>query len=437
MPSKTRFWFSHHDGLTLLSITSDDPRRDGLVTTAFFDSYIYPAIALYKWRVRHGRIENHEGASLLSIVAKSYKKGSIQIEPNDDFTSRNFRHRTGLIGGNPQNLEKFRQNPEWKQLQWNAKNLPPNFAPMRYKRRSDWVELIVEVDDSAKIAIKINTFMVQHVPTRLCLRMRRKNCTLFLCPNKKEMKRRRYPANDRRHGISLARHLLDKYGDGASVYDYARSDMYDFRIRDDGKYEASICAINNYHRVKDGVVLEIRHPEGYTSGVWTDIYKHLYPKADILNEKQERSAYYLINESMESSIREFDWHIVKGDNEISIRSKRTIDEDGKRVPSERLERFIANLAGLQVRNVVVPSRLSTYYKKAIESDNLRARAKFENTINSEVATTNRMFTKAKFIKFKQIHAEKFVAIPELDVIALDVRHESLRIGGKSKNKENM
>lgn len=436
MPSKTRYWFHHCDDISALHITSDDPRRAGLIDTAFYDSDVHIVVAMYKWRIRHGRIENNEGKSLLSVIAAAYKLGSIQIEPNADFTRRNFRHRTGLIGGNMANIGPYISTPEGKQALWNARNLPKNFDALKYKNRQEWVELIVEVEDSAKIAIKVNKFMVQHVPKRLCLRMQRKSCTLFLCPTRKQMRRRRH-FNDHRHGMSLARHLLDKFGEGACKYDYTRSDLYDFRLREDGKYTTSIAPINNYHRVKDGVVLEVIHPQGYASGIWGDTYRNLYPKVEILGDTDERRLYYLLDDSVAEAVREIDWYICKLENYVSIRSKAHLDDDFKRVPSDRLERFVASIAGLQVRNVVVPSRLSTYYKRAIEKDNLKARAKFENTIASDVTTANRMFTKEKFIKFRQIHADKYVAIPELDIIALDVRHESLRIGGKATNREIM
>ncbi len=427
MPSKSRHWFTHHDDLTLLHITSDDPRRDGTVDLAFFERNLYCVVAPHEWKIKHGRIENELGRSLLSVLAAVHKQGSMQIENNPDFTKRNFTKKTG--NGNVANLLKFMSQPDWKDKLWHAKHTPKFMKRQRYKSRSDWVEVPITVEDGAKIMIKVNTWLLPLIPERLCFRPKRNRCTLFLCPNKEQMKRPRC-FNDRRHGQAFAEYIMAKWGDGATSMSHARTDMYDFRIGDDGVFTSAVWQHNTYHDVDEGTLLQIDLPDGFPCDLWTKVDKHVWPKVDLIYQNAARTVYFLVDNAIAMELKEFSWKPCM--DGADAKCSRILDESGRSIKGYSLKRLVAALGGLQVNNINIAPRLSTYYNKAIEGNNLSSRARFENTIVSDVSTNNRMFTKAKFITHRRVHADKYVVIQSKNVIALDLRLESLRIGGASK-----
>src|ERR1043165_8157457 len=271
MPSKVNYWFTHHDGLSLLHVSSSDPRRGGYEELALFESDVYAALMPYQWTIRHDRIENQYGKSFLNIITTIYKLGTVQIEPGIDYRRCNIRKRgfdQGYTGGIDR-LQRYREeNPDWKEKTYNARFIPDCFAPIRYKSKSEWIELEVPIEGGGVVVIKINKYLVKFVPKRLVYRPRRKRSKLFLCPNKAQRQRTK---KDRKHGIAFADYILEKADSPVTASHAKLLNYYDFRIdASTGEFVNSSIAKNEYRRVPslDGVLLKITIPDG---PVWDTI----------------------------------------------------------------------------------------------------------------------------------------------------------------------
>jgi len=421
MPSKVTYWYTHHEGISLLHVSSNDPRRGGSQDLAMFDSDVYAGLIGNEWRVRSGRIENQFGQSFLSVIAPLYNLGSIQIEPNIDYRSSNFRKRV-FSGAVPEALAKFREDPQWRTKKHAKKH--ELFPLMKWKKRSDWVELEVSVDDGVKLKIKINKCLVQYVPKNLVWRPHRRN-QLYLLPNAKQAKRNR-AVDDRRHGQALTERILNNIPD-ACIARMQRSDPLDYRFDyATNTFCSAITPRNTYHKVAEGTVLEVHWPANY--GHADELRpKNVYPDKELFFlEGEARSGYFLIDDNVVDEVKQYDWTMNYKLGECF--SKNVEDKSGSRY---KLEKLVAKLNKVEVNDRVVQSRMTRGYRAAVDGGvgKYKERAAYENRTPDEMSTNNRMFTKRRIYKFRKFHCDKFLAIPELNIIALDVRFNSIRIGG--------
>jgi len=429
MPSQTTSWITKHGHLSVLHVTSTDPRRGGVQDLAMFESDLLPIIEPYKWRIRHGQIENEHGKSLLGQITSVRKLGTTQIEPNCDFTKDNLGKRPApKVCGTPM-LLKFRQdNADWKNILWEAKNGCPLNPPMKYRNRDDWTVLTVALADGGTMDIKINKWLVGIIPTKLVYRPRRPYNQLYLLPNKAQIKRRKHE-DDRRHGMALTAYILSKVG-ADSVTASRLRDRFDYRVGSNGDFIQSCNPKNTWYDTELGSVLKITLPDGFCRHVWDRIGAHIEPKESILPARVERHGYFLVSETIADVARDYNW--IMDENHAYCSSLKHEKLHGSRY---KLSKFVCELSGVKVSKITEAPRLTKYYEKSLQgTDNrsLHRRAHFENALSSEKKTSNRMYIDGKFISHRRIYADKLVHIPELNITAIDLRVDSIRVGGADK-----
>lgn len=429
MPSQTTSWITKHGHLCVLHVTSTDPRRKGSQDIAMFESDLLPITEPYKWRIRHGQIENESGKSLLGQITSVRKLGTTQIEPNCDFTKDNLGKRPAPkyipVGG----LIKFREdNHDWKEITWQAKNGCPLFPAMKYRSRDDWTTLNVALADGGSIDIKINKWLVGIIPTKLVYRPQRPYNQLYLLPNRVQIKRARH-ANDRRHGMALTAYILQKIESDTVTASRLR-DRFDYRIDSRGDFIQSCNPKNTWYDTELGSVLKITLPDGFCKHVWDNVGEHIQPREDVIAARAERHGYFLVSETIADSARDHNWIMDEKDAYCS-----RMEHENLKGYKYKLSKFACELSGIKVSNITVSPKLTKYYEKALSgTDNrsLHRRARFENALSSEKKTSNRMYIDGKFISHRRIYATKLVFIPELNITAIDLRVESIKVGGSEK-----
>lgn len=420
-----------HEHLAMLHVTSNDPRRAGQQDIAIFEKDLVPLLEVFTWNIRGGFVVNNRNNTLLSVIAEVRGLGTMQRESNCDYTVDNLCKRPAPKVCGLDNLKLLEQsNPNWRLDSWKKKYAVDNFAPMKYRSRSEWTELTIPVDEVVSVKIKINKWLVKYIPKRLCYRPLRKVSQLFLLPNKEQRKRRKYD-DDHRHGMSLGNHILACM-ECFNVRSTRLKDRFDFRVDDSGDFIGSTNVKNIWHNTEMGLVLEVILPEGHCHSVWDgiEVGPHIYPNVAAIDRYLERKAYYLVSETVADKAQDYNWTVV--DSEATCIHKEETSHLGK---AFRLKKLVCELSGVAVSNISIASRMSKYYEKAIEDTSdrgRRARAKFENALPSEKTTSNKMYVDSKFIHFKKIHCTKHIHIPELNVTALDMRIESIRVGGNNE-----
>lgn len=428
MPSQTTSWITKHDNLAVLHVTSTDPRRAGAQELALFEADLLPILSPYSWRVRHGQIENTLGKSLLGIITGVRRKGTTQIEPNCDFTIANLAKRPSPVVYGTSNLETFKANtPDWRDVVWKAKNGCELFHPMRYRSRDEWTTLTIALSDGGTLDIKVNKWLVSSIPTKMVYRPARPFNQLYLLPNRAQIKRPRYD-NDRRHGQALTAYILTLLD--SNVTASRLRDRFDYRVNQAQDFIQSCNPKNDWFHTAQGWVLKVTYPEGYCRHSWDQLKEHVYPKLPVIPRRAERVGYFLVSETIADVAKDFSW--IMDENEAVCSSFDYQNLKGKRF---RLARLVCELSGLAVSGVVVPARLTKYYEAALantDNKSLHRRAKFENSLSSENSTSNRMYVQSKFISKRRLHLLKYEAIPELNITALDLRIEGIRVGGSIK-----
>lgn len=429
MPSQTTSWITKHDHLAVLHVTSSDPRRAGVQELALFEADLIPILSPYSWRIRHGQIENTVGKSLLGVITGVRRCGTLQIEPNCDFTVANLGRRVAPVSVGLTNLVKFKtENPDWRDIIWKARNGCEMFPPMKYRSRDEWTTLTIALSDGGTIDIKINKWLVSSIPTKMVYRPCRPFNQLYLLPNRAQIKRRRYD-DDRRHGMALTTYVLELLA--SNVSNSRLRDRFDYRVNQAQDFIQSCNPKNDWFNTSQGCVLKVTYPEGYCRHSWDEIKPHVYPKEPIIVRRAERVGYFLVSEAIADVARDFSWTMTETEAMCG-----TFDYQGLKGTRFRLAKLVCELSGLAVSNVVIPARMTKYYEAAVNGTDTRAlrrRAKFENMLSSECTTTNRMYIQSRFISKKRLHLCKYVDIPELNnITALDLRIDGIRVGGSSK-----
>ena len=425
MPSQTTSWITKHDHLAVLHVASTDPRRAGVQDLAMFEADLLPILSMYKYRIRHGQIETLHGKSLLGIITGIRKMGTMQLEPNCDFTIGNLGKRAAPTTDGMANLDKFKKvNPNWKDIIWKAKHGCDLFPSVKYRNRDEWVTLNIALVDGGSIDIKVNKWLVGKIPTKLVYRPKRQFNQLFLLPNSAQLKRPKYD-NDRRHGRALTAYILDQAKSNAMIT--RLRDRFDYRIDQLGDFVQSCNVKNQWFDVEGGCVLKITLPEGFCIHAWDKVRENVYPQKEIIPARDERVGYFFMTETIADVAKDFHWLM----NELEAVCSK-LEYQNLKGNRFRLVRLVCELSGIPVTNVIEPARISKYYEAAIngtDDRSLRRRAKFENALSSEQATSNHMYVQSKFVSNKRIHADKFIKIPELNITAVDLRIDSIRVGG--------
>ncbi len=423
MPAQTTSWVVKHGALCVLHVTSTDPRRGGSHDLAIFESDLEPLISPYNWRIRRGKIENQYGRTILGMISAIRKLGSCQIEPNCDYTVDNLTRRPAPSDDRSHILAKFRaENPDWKEIQWKARNGCEFFPRMKYRNRDEWTTLTISLADGGTLDIKINKWLVDKIPQKMVYRPQRASNQLFLLPNSEQMKRRKHE-NDRRHGKALTCYLLESV-ENFNTGNYKLLDRFDYRMNSVNEFVSACKISNKWHEVEGGSVIEIHMPEGFCKVQWDGFLANVYPRETLLTAYMARTGYFFLANEVADVAKDYHWAMDEYEPVC-------YNLDGKR---KRLARLVCELGGMQTTNIMEPSRMSKYYEKAIngtDNKSLRRRAKFENTITTEQKTSNHMYVHGKFISHKKMHLEKYIDIPELKITALDLRLQSIRVGGSS------
>jgi hypothetical protein len=390
-----------------------------------FEADLLPVLSMYKWRVRHSQIENTLGKSLLGIITGIRKRGTVQIEPNCDFTVDNLGRRAAPIVDGLPNLEKFKlANPNWRDITWKARNGCNMFAPMKYRSRDEWTTLVVALADGGSIPIKVNKWLVSKIPMKMVYRPKRQHNQLYLLPNREQLKRLKYD-NDRRHGKALTSYILDIVESDATASRLV--DRFDYRVNQSGDFIQSCNPKNEWFDTEQGCVLKVTLPYGFCKRAWDEQKGHIYPKMVVIPAMEERVGYFVMSETIADIAKDYDW--ILNENEAICSKFEYQNLKGGRF---RLARLVCELSGIAVTNIVVPARPSKYYEaslNATDDRSLRRRVKFEDSLSSDKVTSNGMYVQSKFVSRRRILADKHVEIPELKITALDYHIESIRVGG--------
>lgn len=409
MPSQTKSWVTEHEDLSLLRIASSDPRRGGRIDLAYFDTAISEQVKSTGWCIRRGEPYSIQlGTSLANFCAKLYGK-PYRYEPGPCYTSSNY-YASALT------KEQFIE-----QVVSKNKHIPlqDKFCDKtKYKKRTDFVELEVQVQCRRFITILVNSCHTHLIPRKLFLSHIRNE--LCIWPTKEK--------RNKRNQVTLAYYLLNKINPRVYKHAYKRTEgnLLDYRVREDESgYINSVSQYIKFHHIKEGTVIEVGYVQGACDDVWVDTNAAFrYPQGTLM-PGDARKAYVLVKD-YEPLIDAY----IKYDNYNftceTFRGKQTT-----------IERVCASHANMQIEDIMIPSRNTKGYDKAIERGDLRRRARYENKIISEQATNGRMFTAPRFIKRRRVYADTTteVSINGVNVYALDCRPENLIVGSKGRTKQ--
>ncbi len=418
MPSITKSWVTDHESLSLLHITSNDPRRKGKIDLAFFDSDIKDKIENLQWCIRREvPFCNQINTTLANHCARIYGVGTERFEPNEDYTRSNY-HKRGKV-----DKATFITSVASKRKTLHLENF--SYKEFKSFGMDDVIEVEVAIQCKRTMKILIRKRHVAYIPKKLFFSLEKNQ--LCLWPSGKN-------GRLRHRTITLGFHIMGKVNNNIDMRCLARdpSHLNNYVVREDCTgYEHSLITYNKFYITDVGTVIEIGGEEGVYRECWEDRGRvYVYPRG-FIQEGQKRSVYCIVSNDAGNIIRETSY-LSYNQEDISV-----LDESNKRT---NLPRYVANIYGLQVKDLLVPARENKIYARAIEKgiDGYKTRAKYENRIMSDKRTNNGMHVKARVYKFKRVYADTTVEVtlPDGSVIfALDCRKDALIVGG-TKRKEN-
>jgi hypothetical protein len=411
MPSQTKSWVTTHEELSLLHIGSSDPRRKGRIDLAYFDTTIADRIAQYQWCIRRGVPFNTALRTTLSAYcAHLYQRGSFRYEPDCNYTSGNFYNSTI---SKQDFLDKVASLPK-------VRMQDRFFDRVKYKKRSDTVQLEVRVQCRRTLTITVNACYAHLIPRKMFLS--HKKLELCIWPTKNNPTKK-----------TLAYYLLNKINKYVPFSAYKRvegSSLLDYTIRDDESgYVNSVSSYTKYHRTPLGTVIEVGGVKGAYKTLWAETsVAYRYPQGTLM-PGDARVAYVLVpNDIVDKMMAE--GYVTYNNYDFVLfldNYKETL-----------LTRYVAINSGMKIENIFIPSRNTKGYEKAIERGDLRRRARYENKIISEQATNGRMFTEPRFIKRRNVYADTTTEVTLSDgrtIFALDCRPEHLVVGSKGRARQ--
>lgn len=404
MPSKSIITWEIVEHVGMVCYNTTDPRRLGRVDSAIFPSQYVDYFKQRSITFKSGEFYVN-GMSFTKFFAQVYHL-DYRIDDTADYFERNFMKRP--VPAYIPDISVYR-NTQGSAKSKNSYQLEFH-EPVKYKSRSDYVKLNVAAQSGMIATILINTYLVHHVPTKMFI-PRGKNGLYFID------RESRNSYNDR-HGVSLAAYLLRYLGnENPTSHDVVRSHPYDYRIdMDTLSYISTLCVTNHYKAVSNGVeegsvLLQLQYAPP------TSWAKYPLNSEEKWRNDEECTVNILIDSEFEEDIRDYLWKYEAQTHEIVARN-----EDGKRV---LLKRFVATCAGLDIGATIIPSRMTKYYKQAIETDNYKRRAHFENVEFTSQGASNKRFTFARSVKWRKLSVNQQVEVA--GVCCLDMRKAAIQV----------
>ncbi len=397
MPSTSEIQFGSVEDVAFITHSTTDPRRAGRVDLAIFPLMFLEL--LREKRIYFNKEFYADGVTFTRIFAEFYEL-DVRIEPNEDYFPRNYRHRLPpanapkLVGGSKKGERR-------KVVEF--------FDRLKYKSKSEWCELEVQCQDGFVATIKVNKFLVHSIPKRMTLPKGKSGLYFVGGSSDKHI--------NNRHGSSLALHILDQAGiptKSGPILD--RYDVFDYRLDvGSGTFLASNALKNHYHHQPDFTVLQIT----CDSDKWEPIDSDRTWRFSSENTVKGMLFVAISHESVDE-IREYLWRYDDSTQEVY-----SFDQNKTKT---YLKRLVATQAGLAIGEQTKPSKITVAYKKAVDTDDLSARAKYENL---EFATMEkpgkfRRYTNPVHLAYKHVVTSGGVVAWD-NGEALDYRKSAVRL----------
>lgn len=358
-----------------MEFSSTDPRTKGRIHFAFFESVYLPIVQCYDWKVKDGDFVANDGVTLKRLFVAVHNSGSYRKEPNECFCKYNFTKTPLPKTFTPFTVEQGKVMGQRMKERYKVVNFPK----MPWKSRKEWVELDIKIRHDETVKIKVNKWLVHHVPNR----MRMGYNGLHLIPDKTHRNYNHF-IYKKRLGKALSYILVQASGLECNC---ARTDKFDYRMDDEG-FVAGKRIVNIWTRSVDDTCdkLIIRNTNGHEKHCLCD--------------------------------RKFDEYKWFWDERNDL--VYTYDDDtGEKISLAVY--VVEKVNGVMIRDIYVPPSLRKGYKRAIDENDLRKRAKYENAALGSV----KLYTRAKYFKRRLLFTEKITKSGEVDF-----RLDAIRIGGK-------
>jgi hypothetical protein len=390
MPRLFKSWVNTVDDVSLLCVTSDDKT----IYNALLPSNVGAVVSEYSWKYTKGIFYCKHG-TLLEMLANVYGyEGKVRrIEPNDDYFPRN-------IASNLKNFnEKFGTLVPREKGQFVISRIECH-PRMKYKNKNEWCWLPVNIQNNKFVMVRINKCNA-HFLNKNAVFIDNK---LYLYPDFKGF-------DGKYHGKQLTSVIFQAvFGIKGAAKHVSLVDNTDFRI--DFKQQCFISGKNvknNWKQLDNDLwLLEI---------VSTSTKRWLPDNLPYKNKNTGR-VYAVFNKCYDEKL--FTWN----DSSMNI----NIYDDFNTVTAPI---FVARDNKLAVDNVYIPSRMGKYYQKAVDDNNLKVRAKFENSELSQHRGGRVLMTKATIISKRKVFANEVYKVSD-SITALDLRPEKLLIGSMLK-----
>lgn len=422
MPAKVTSWVEGTGELALLNISSSDPRSNGTIELAYFESDIAELIASHQWAIRSKRIENEEGIGLQTFICNIRKLGMCRIEPNECYCKYNLRGRTPPkfnVQAMQAGLKEYKEANPYVALE------DQRFAFERYKSKSEWTTVTVECQAKGCLSFKINKVFLRYIPKRLYFCGKTKQFHLW--PTAEQKNRRDQTL---RHGERFITYLCNCLGlphNCRGLQDIADY-RYDF---DTNCFIGSTHVRNVWTELEDGWLLEVIAPRNSFTYIWppgSNLEKCTIPNDRTLVPEEQKSSFAFIDKTEINEFQEYVWQ----SNPDKFFSNTAVE-----FPKLPLKNLVCSINNANFKDVFIPAEMTARYKKAVEGGlgdvkMARVRSKLENMAICEMSTNNRMYKQARRLQYKKVYCEKFIelVVNGKTITAMDMRFQSIRIGGR-------
>jgi len=411
MPSVTTNTYIETDTVSCLNVSTTDPRSDGAVDSALFDSTYLPIIRSYKWARRNGGFATEDGISFSAVMSKLVGL-SYRLEDNEDFTANNYSKRVFLDEHRLKGLESLKRQALSRKLVYFNEFHPKT----RWKSKLEWVEVPVICQKDEVVIVKVSTFCMHHVPKYGVL----EDGHLYFRPRSDQINR----------GKSIAKHVLEALDLPCTGRRLSRSDLLDYRIDPITMFwYATQLNTLVYDKCGGGSIAVLQMWLHMCTGSWPmNVHAAILPNHADADDK-DRLICVAIDSSVVDALeaKELVWSYKMEGDKIEIVASYF---DTTWIT---LKKCLTGLYSIDTGPSTTGSRFSKNYDKAIESNNLSKRAMYENMVNSEKGRGRCLYTQARKTSYKHIHADKTVFVPEamdgIGCFCIDMRSQSLRIGG--------
>lgn len=437
MPSSTLNTYTSDDSTACLTVTSDNPRKSSETTCALFEVDILPKVKQHIWRRNDDEIITEiEGfeVSLVTLIGAEYGLYS-RTRKDEDYTKANFCDRkAGFdIGKYAATHKKQTKAPLIRN-----KLLCDRMPRMRYKRSNlESCEFQIPIYTAATkqitvVTIKINKAHI-HLVNTCCIYDKNRGLVGHSASGEPEF-------IDARIGKELGVKL-----------GLTRLDLLDYRIDESNRFISRLALKHKYYKIEDDgepvtllEVIQVGHYEQFKSkraAADSGYNEKPFNSTPNIFEWDESgcgaalvtSIFVAFPSEYDNEIRQYDWRFNRTTGNITA-----IKDDGVSKWNIDFKRTIADLADMNHKAVIVPSRMTANYKSALDAGEvaLKRVSKYQNTRNQDKKTNNAMYTVSRSFQRRNITAEKLTFFCEafggIGVIALDLRPQALAIAKKRK-----